>query len=51
MLENLTAVALVITLAWLGLIGYYIYLSQQQTELEQELESLKLLLEQKEEQQ
>ncbi|MCB0037144.1 MAG: CcmD family protein [Anaerolineales bacterium] len=48
MLENLTAVALVITIAWLALIGYYIYLSQQQTKLEQELDSLKLLLEQKE---
>lgn len=50
MLENLTAVAIVITAAWLGLIGYYMYLSNQQNELEQELEALKELLEEKEQQ-
>lgn len=41
MLTNLTFVAILISAAWLGLIGYYMFLSQQQDGLERELEALK----------
>lgn len=48
MLENLTAVAVLITAGWLALFGYYIYLSRQQDQLEQEVEALQKLIEEKE---
>ena len=48
MLQNLLVVALLITIAWMGLIGYYLYLSHQQRELRQQLETLEALLASKE---
>jgi Tfp pilus assembly protein PilO len=48
MLTNLTVVAVLISVAWLGLMGYYIYLSQQQDGLEQELNALKKAIADKE---
>ena len=48
MLTNLTVVAVLISLAWLGLMGYYMYLSQQQNGLEKELEALKEAIARKE---
>ena len=36
-MQNYPLIAGVITVAWLGLIGYYIYLSQNQKSLQDEL--------------
>lgn len=40
MVENFTLMAILITIAWLGLIGYYIYLSSNQQVLQDELNQL-----------
>ena len=45
---NLTVLAIIITVGWLALIAYYIILSRQQNSLQQELDELTLLLEEKE---
>lgn len=45
---NLTVLAIIITIGWLALIAYYIILSRQHGDLQQELDELTLLLEKKE---
>ena len=44
MLQNFFSVAIIITIAWAVLIGWYMLLSRQQTQLERELEELQQLL-------
>lgn len=45
---NLTFLAIVISVGWLALIAYYIILSRQQNNLQQELDDLENLLAEKE---
>ena len=40
MLQNFTLIAILITIVWLGLIAYYIYLSNRQKGLQDELDQL-----------
>lgn len=49
MFQNITLIALLISAAWIGLIGYYLYLSRQQVALEAELKELEALVAQEEE--
>ena len=46
MLENFTLIAILISIAWLGLIAYYINLSNKHQELQTELETLQKRLDQ-----
>jgi hypothetical protein len=45
---NLPVFALIISIGWLALIGYYLILSRQHRQLQQELDELRQLVEQKE---
>jgi Na+/melibiose symporter-like transporter len=45
---NLTVLAIIISVGWLALIAYYIILSRQHNSLQQELDELTQLLEEKE---
>lgn len=45
---NLTVLAIIISIGWLALIAYYIMLSRQHSGLQQELDELTQLLEEKE---
>lgn len=44
MLENLTYLAIIITIFWLGAIGFYFYTSRQQSEIQDDLASLRAKL-------
>lgn len=44
MLENLVVVAVVIILLWLGAMAYYLFVSRQQNDLEDEIEKLRTQL-------
>lgn len=50
MLENLTLLAVVITIFWLGALAYYFYTSRQQRKIRRDLEALREKLEELEEQ-
>lgn len=41
MLENLTLLAVVIIVFWLGALAYYFYTSRQQTEIREDLDDLR----------
>lgn len=46
MLENLTLLAVVIIVFWLGALAYYFYTSRQQTEIREDLDDLREKLDQ-----
>ncbi len=48
MLENLTLVAVVIAVLWLGAFGYYLYTSRQQSSIADDLERLQKKLDEAE---
>jgi hypothetical protein len=47
-LDNLTLIAIVVIVVWLATIGYYFYISRQQTEIREDLERLREMLREKE---
>jgi hypothetical protein len=44
MFDSFPLLAVIIILFWLGLLGYYVYLSRQQTQLRQDIDKLRTLL-------
>lgn len=50
MLENLTLLAVIITVFWMAALAYYFYTSRQQNEIRDDLEDLREKLEQLEKQ-
>jgi preprotein translocase subunit YajC len=44
-LDNLTLLAAIIILFWLGAIAYFFYTSRQQREIQEELDALRQMLE------
>lgn len=44
MLENLTLLAIIIIVFWLGALGYYFYTSRQQSDIQDDLTSLRAKL-------
>lgn len=44
MVENLTVLAVIIILFWLGAIGYYLYTSRQQKDIQDDLTTLRAKL-------
>jgi CcmD family protein len=49
MFDSLPLLAVIIILFWLGLMGYYVYLSRQQSDLRQEIDKLRTLLKERKE--
>jgi Tfp pilus assembly protein PilO len=49
-MDNLTLLAIIISIFWLAGIGYYLYVSGRQDELSKEVEELKETLEETQEQ-
>jgi hypothetical protein len=43
-LDNLTLIALIIMVLWIGAIGYYFYTSRQQNTISHEIDELKEML-------
>jgi len=43
-LDNLTLIAIIIMVLWLGAIGYYFYTSRQQNAISHEIDDLKEML-------
>ena len=44
MFENLTTVAIISSVLWMGLIGFYVYTSRQQKDIQQDIQELEELL-------
>jgi hypothetical protein len=44
MLENLTTIAIIASILWMGLIGFYVYSSRQQKDIQKDIEALEALL-------
>lgn len=44
MLDNLTLLAVIISVFWLGALGYYFYTSRQQDEIRADLDALRAKL-------
>ncbi len=45
MLENLTLLAIIITVFWMAALAYYLYTSRQQNEIREDLDDLREKLE------
>lgn len=41
MVENLTVLAIIITVFWLGALAYYTYTSRQQSDIREDLDTLR----------
>jgi preprotein translocase subunit YajC len=41
MFDNLIVVAIIVIVLWLGAMGYYFYVSRQQSELKEEIDKLR----------
>lgn len=48
MLDNLTVLAVIIIVIWLATLAYFFYTSRQQTDIRQELDELRKLMDQEE---
>ena len=44
MFENLTTVAIISSILWMGLIGFYVYTSRQQKDIQKDIEVLEAML-------
>ena len=44
MFENLTAIAIITSILWMGMIGFYVYTSRQQKDIQQDIQELEELL-------
>ena len=44
MFDNLMNIAAIVSVMWMGLIGFYVYTSRQQKEIREDIEALEELL-------
>ena len=44
MFENLTTIAIITSVLWMGLTGFYVYTSRQQKDIQKDIEELETLL-------
>jgi len=44
MFENLTTIAIIASILWMGLIAFYVYTSRQQKDIQKDIEELEALL-------
>lgn len=47
MFENLTTIAIIASVLWMGLVGFYMYTSHQQKDIQKDIEALESLLDKK----